>query len=187
MHITEGNPAPSSFLIRPGPHSSWRPPSSNCTRKERNTPTLPRQANERQRPGRDPRGRGSRPGPPASPSRGRNQETDEQFGAGLRLPNGGKGYGTAPGAPGDCFIGEAALRDLVTSRGGCGDFRPRRAATPTQSHADLACRWLAVARTRTRSPDRTDTSRQDRRRPPADKPLSPLRSTRALGRQPLGL
>ena len=106
---------------------------------------------------------------------------------GCGCPNGGKGYGTAPGAPGDCFIGEAALRDLVTSRGGCGDFRPRRAATPTQSHSDLACRWLAVARTRTRSPDRTDTSRQDRRRAPADTPWSPLGSTRALGRQPLGL
>jgi hypothetical protein len=54
--------------------------------------------------------------------RGRDQETSENYGAELWLPNGGQGYGAGAGKPGDRKVGDAALRDLVTPKDGCAEI-----------------------------------------------------------------
>jgi hypothetical protein len=54
--------------------------------------------------------------------RGRDQETGENYGAELWLPEGGQGYGAGSGAPGDRKVGDAALRDLVTPKDGCAEI-----------------------------------------------------------------
>jgi len=44
---------------------------------------------------------------------GRDQETGENYGAELWLPEGGQGYGAEAGKLGDRKVGDAALRNLV--------------------------------------------------------------------------
>jgi hypothetical protein len=54
--------------------------------------------------------------------RSRDQETNQQFGAELYLPAGGRGYDSGTAKVGDAAIGDAALRDLVTPKGGCEEI-----------------------------------------------------------------
>jgi len=53
---------------------------------------------------------------------GRDQESGENYGCELWLPEGGQGYGSQPGKPGDRRVGDAALRDLMKSRDGCEEI-----------------------------------------------------------------